>query len=264
LAVPAEVIPWPLDRLKRISVNSFGLGGANAHVIVDAAPSTSEPNGIHASGPNGTHVSGPNATHASGSNGILPAKSTRSEGAEQRLLVFSAHSEVSLQKMISNYNEFIERESFRLSDLAYTLSVRRHHWNVRSFCVSDGKKLQAVPAVKTPKFKGLLFIFTGQGAQWPGMGRELLRDFSTFGGDIRKMDLWLAESSHPPSWKIEGTPAPCHLCIAQHGTYANSSTQSSYEILAISILRNLLSQSLQQSRLHWLTCYDNGMFSQPP
>jgi hypothetical protein len=116
---------------------------------------------------------------------------------------------------ISNYSEFIKSGPFLLSDLAYTLSVKRHHWNVRSFCVSKGKTLQAVPAVKTPKFKGLLLIFTGQGAQWKGMGRELLRDFSTFGEDIRKMDLWLAESSHPPSWKIEGTLV--HVtCVGQH------------------------------------------------
>jgi len=179
------------------------MGGANAHVIIDAAPSNTETNGIHTSETNGTHASGLNGLYPSGLNGSLPAKSTESK-AEQRLLVFSAHSEVSLQKMISNYSEFIKRESFRLSDLAYTLSVRRHHWNVRSFCVSDGKTLQAVPAVKTPKFKGLLFIFTGQGAQWVGMGRELLGDFPTFANDIRKMDIWLAESSHPPSWKIEG------------------------------------------------------------
>jgi acyl transferase domain-containing protein len=191
LTVPTEVIAWPRGRLQRISVNSFGLGGANAHVIVDAASSTSEP------------------------NGVLSAKLARSEESEQRLLVFSAHSEVSLQKMISNYSEFIKSGPFLLSDLAYTLSVKRHHWNVRSFCVSKGKTLQAVPAVKTPKFKGLLLIFTGQGAQWKGMGRELLRDFSTFGEDIRKMDLWLAESSHPPSWKIEGTLV--HVtCVGQH------------------------------------------------
>jgi acyl transferase domain-containing protein len=191
LTVPTEVIAWPRGRLQRISVNSFGLGGANAHVIVDAASSTSEP------------------------NGVLSAKLARSEESEQRLLVSSAHSEVSLQKMISNYSEFIKSGPFLLSDLAYTLSVKRHHWNVRSFCVSKGKTLQAVPAVKTPKFKGLLLIFTGQGAQWKGMGRELLRDFSTFGEDIRKMDLWLAESSHPPSWKIEGTLV--HVtCVGQH------------------------------------------------
>jgi acyl transferase domain-containing protein len=135
----------------------------------------------------------------------MTSKSSHPTQVEQRLLVFSAHSEGSLQKMLSNYKEYIERETFRLSDLAYTLSVRRHHWNVRSFCVSDGKTFQTVPEVRPPTFKGLLFIFTGQGAQWAGMGRELICDFPTFRESIQKMDYWLAKSSHPPLWKIEGS-----------------------------------------------------------
>lgn len=218
MTVPTEAIAWPQGRLPRISVNSFGLGGANAHVIVDAAPSAAAANGFHVSVTNGTHASNLNGSPVSESNGTLPAQSSRSDEAEQRLLVFSAHSEVSLQKMITNYNDFIEREPFRLSDLAYTLSVRRQHWNVRSFCVSNGKTIQAVPTVKAPKFKGLLFIFTGQGAQWPGMGRQLIRDYHTFGDDIRKMDLWLAESSHPPSWKIEGRSTIYHFISIQYNT----------------------------------------------
>lgn len=32
LKVPLEPIPWPNDRAERVSVNSFGIGGANAHV----------------------------------------------------------------------------------------------------------------------------------------------------------------------------------------------------------------------------------------
>jgi acyl transferase domain-containing protein len=215
------------------------MGGANAHVIIDAAPPAALRNGIHPpvlhssahasrNQPNGTHTNGTqtngaqtngaqtNGVHTKGThtNGIqisgvhtngttLNGKSSQSIEGGQRLLVFSANSEGSLRKMVSNYEEFIHRESFRLSDLAYTLSVRRHHWNVRSFCVTDGKTFQAAPVSRIPKFKGVLFIFTGQGAQWSGMGRELIRDFSTFREDIQKMDRWLAESSHPPSWKIE-------------------------------------------------------------
>jgi acyl transferase domain-containing protein len=202
------------------------MGGANAHVIIDAAPPTVQQNGIHAAALNGSsHTNGTqrNGTYMNGihrteihTNGNTPnGNLSESIKGEQRLLVFSANSEGSLRKMISNYEEFIERESFRLSDLAYTLSVRRHHWNVRSFCVTDGKKFQTVPGSRIPKFKGLLFIFTGQGAQWSGMGRELIRDFLAFREDIQKMDMWLAESSHPPSWKIESTSAlrESFLCL---------------------------------------------------
>ena len=37
LTVPLEPTPWPQDRLERISLNSFGVGGANAHVILESA-----------------------------------------------------------------------------------------------------------------------------------------------------------------------------------------------------------------------------------
>ena len=110
-----------------------------------------------------------------------------------------------MEKMISNYQKFISSERFEISDLEYTLNVRRHHRNVRTFCVTDGKSIQANPIVQTPKFQGLLFIFTGQGAQWPGMGWQLINDFPSFKEDVQKMDSWLAQCSHAPSWRIEGT-----------------------------------------------------------
>lgn len=35
--VPTECIPWPQEGLRRVSVNSFGFGGSNSHVILDDA-----------------------------------------------------------------------------------------------------------------------------------------------------------------------------------------------------------------------------------
>lgn len=32
LEVPIDILPWPEDKEARVSVNSFGIGGANAHV----------------------------------------------------------------------------------------------------------------------------------------------------------------------------------------------------------------------------------------
>lgn len=204
LLVPTEAIAWPENRIQRISVNSFGMGGANAHVIIDAACSYATQNG--AASPQNNSANGDLNGHGISSNQVHESNGAPSKTShEQRLLVFSANSEASLRKTISNYEHFIASKSFNLADLAYTLSVRRHHWNFRSFSISNGKTIQAVPGIKTPKFRGLLFIFTGQGAQWPGMGRELIRDFSIFKKDIQKMDSWLAESACPPNWSIERT-----------------------------------------------------------
>ncbi|KAK2782399.1 Type I Iterative PKS [Onygenales sp. PD_12] len=180
LVVPTGPTPWPSARCQRISVNSFGIGGANAHVILDAAPSLS------------------------GTNGTTTNSSTNGWHAEpERLLVFSAHSEPSLKKILSSYNDFVESESFRLSDLAYTLGAKRRHRTVRSFCVTNGMSFEPSSPCKTAEFKGLLFIFTGQGAQWPGMGQALLRDFPSFRKDIKKMDSWLSGATQSPAWKIE-------------------------------------------------------------
>lgn len=51
----------------------------------------------------------------------------------------------------------------------------------------------------------MVFAFTGQGAQWTGMGTNLMSHFDTFRRDIRTLDQILQEIESPPSWSIEGT-----------------------------------------------------------
>ncbi|KAI8933687.1 hypothetical protein NX059_009406 [Plenodomus lindquistii] len=179
LVVPTVAEPWPEGRNRRISINSFGLGGANAHVIIEADPSARGPNGV---------------AQINGNTGPV---------SPQRLLVFSAHTETSLKAMLDKHEAFIESESFQLTDLAYTLGARRHHRKFRSFCVTDGLSFQPAATVRKPENSRLLFIFTGQGAQWSGMGRELIRDFPSFRKDIQQMDKCLSECPFPPPWRME-------------------------------------------------------------
>jgi len=52
--------------------------------------------------------------------------------------------------------------------------------------------------------RSLIFIFTGQGAQWAEMGKKLIEDFPSFRDNIKEMDNILAWCNTPPSWSIFG------------------------------------------------------------
>lgn len=50
----------------------------------------------------------------------------------------------------------------------------------------------------------LCFVFTGQGAQWPGMGREMILSSEKFRSVIQGLDEELQRLETPPDWSIEG------------------------------------------------------------
>ena len=120
------------------------------------------------------------------------------------LLVFSANHPDSLQKLTEKYRDYIDRSSVSLRDLAYTLGVRREHMLYKSFGITDGMSFEASSTTKSDSTLVPAFVFTGQGAQWPRMGKELIADYDSFRADIRKMDISLSQLKHAPSWKIEG------------------------------------------------------------
>lgn len=181
LTVPLEPTPFPEDRLERVSVNSFGLGGSNAHVIVESARSFNLPE---------------------------PAAVVEESIYEPRLLLFSAASSPSLKSMTQIYEDWITNHpdmEVRAHDLAYTLANRREHFSHRSFKISGTGDVPASKGRKIPNQPvNLVMVFTGQGAQWPRMGRELLqRDDLVFQTTIRTLDQYLQETSNAPEWTIE-------------------------------------------------------------
>ncbi|KAK2877027.1 Type I Iterative PKS [Arthroderma sp. PD_2] len=82
----------------------------------------------------------------------------------------------------------------------------REHLKHRAFAVLkeegsiDFANFETSQSTKSQK---MVFVFTGQGAQWPGMGKQLLSEFDNFRDDIRAMDRALQTLVHPPNWRIE-------------------------------------------------------------
>lgn len=181
LVVPQKPTQWPDGRAARVSVNSFGIGGSNTHIILDAAKMS----------------------------GHHPARSRKRPTETPQLLIYSAESLQSLEEMMARYATYLEDipEGIDLSDVAYTLASRREHLSRRSFAVRTkyDPGFTSPPASQQRLGKvAVIMVFTGQGAQWAQMGRELLRNNPVFGQTIRSLEGHLQSlGSAAPTWKLE-------------------------------------------------------------
>ncbi|PVI01618.1 hypothetical protein DM02DRAFT_590921 [Periconia macrospinosa] len=184
LKVPDKSVLWPSVGLRRVSINSFGFGGSNAHVILDDAGHFLEDHGLVGNhrtqmfsniSMNGHHING-------NGNGKLKV-----ETETPKLLLFSAKDEGALKRLIGSYevcyHSSIQGDSQKLQDLAFTLASRRSRFAWRSFTLitPDCSLNQWQPedifrnnAMAESSRLGIAFVFTGQGAQYVGMGQQLM------------------------------------------------------------------------------------------
>ncbi|KAH7070080.1 hypothetical protein FB567DRAFT_598626 [Paraphoma chrysanthemicola] len=197
--IPTELIKWPTEGLRRISVNSFGFGGTNSHVAIDDAYHYLKLNNL-------TGITRTIVLPSSGASNVDEGYDTPSEDistmADYRLLVLSAADEKSLDRTRENilqyYRQRVLGGSSSLDDLAYTLSTRRSNLLWRSYTVVDpaASNPEADVVVSKPQRsspqKGIAFVFTGQGAEYSKMGLELM-NFPVFKETMDKFDQILAD-----------------------------------------------------------------------
>lgn len=220
LHFPQECIAWPEGEIRRASVNSFGFGGSNAHVVLDDAISYLRKNHLH-----GNHFSVPTppgfSTRCNGDTNLknevdrsqLTGKSLRNEspGFCPILIVLSSSDDAGITRQIDSHGSYLEHiEPSALPDVlpcyAYTLVSRRTLLSWRSFGVLESlDSISSFPSVMTLPMQSpgpdrhLGFVFTGQGAQWHGMGRELLSE-PVFQDSIQRSQSYLEELGCP--WRI--------------------------------------------------------------
>jgi hybrid polyketide synthase/nonribosomal peptide synthetase ACE1 len=191
--IPQEPTPWPKisGQPRRASVNSFGFGGTNAHVILESFDTHSSEDG----------------TTGTGDLGFIPP------------FIFSAQSEQSLAASLAAYLEYLKlNPDTNPSHLSYTLRERRSQLSFRVSLPGSsistlqaglkellGKDLNINRAVNSGEEVRLLGVFTGQGAQWARMGAELVESLPEATSFLSELDESLAQlpQQYRPSWTLK-------------------------------------------------------------
>lgn len=179
IRVVTEPTPWPTER-RIAGISSFGFSGTNVHVILEGAPAEER----------------------------QPAAAA--VDVEDTVVPLSARTPEALRELAGRLADHMAAHpELAVRDVARTLGRGRAHWEQRAAVIASDRD-QLVAALRriqsgiTSDVPGLLlgeanlkrmprvgFLFTGQGSQRPGMGRELLAASETFRTAVEECDTLL-------------------------------------------------------------------------
>lgn len=174
LVVPVAAASWPhADGPRRAAVCSYGYGGTVSHAVIEeASPSA--------------------------------ALTSETDASEDLLLLISAPQEKRLPLMAAQLCDYMEKQGRHasLSAIATTLATRRghHEWRVAIpvssqedaiktlKSLSGGSESPGISKGRRGASQGIVWLFSGHGAQWPKMGQDLIMGEPVFRKAIEKID----------------------------------------------------------------------------
>ncbi|KAK8047896.1 hypothetical protein PG996_015960 [Apiospora saccharicola] len=195
---------WPRDTRRRVSVNSFGFGGSNAHAVVES-PAYLLGSDFR------SHKSAYLDIDSIGGSLFSPMDDQLHPNRLEtglKLVVVSANDENSLQKYIDALCTHLINPMVQVSlgDLAYTLSERRSHLHCRAYGVLGERQQVSKNCFSSDIRPGqgvrIALVFTGQGAQWSAMGKDLLAAFPLAKEVILSLEAALASLPEPPGFSL--------------------------------------------------------------
>ncbi|MCK9893435.1 type I polyketide synthase [Frankia sp. AgB32] len=179
LFVPGGTQPWPDEhRPRRAAVSAFGMSGTNSHAILEEAPAVGRP-----------------AQDRAGDRLLFPVSATSVEEL--------APTATRIADWLSTHDEV------EPSDLGYTLARCRDHRAVRAAVIAaDRAELiaglrglgdQVAERPPTPAAgddaRGPVWLFSGQGSQWAGMGASLLATEPAFAAVLAELEPLIQRES---------------------------------------------------------------------
>ncbi|MBO0879152.1 MAG: SDR family NAD(P)-dependent oxidoreductase [Mycobacterium sp.] len=199
--IPTEPTVWPVDAPTRLAaVSSFGFSGTNAHVVIEQYPDR------------------------------CATEYSRTDAAPRPVLVpISATAPEMLAATAARLSHWLSdtHDQPALGDLVHTLAMRRTHHRARTAVVVEStaelvEQLNRFAAgeeennclrgtVRDAAGGDAVWVFSGQGSQWVGMGRRLLEEEPVFAAAIAELEPLIAaeagfsvtETLHQPTVSTE-------------------------------------------------------------
>jgi thioester reductase-like protein len=203
LFIPTESQPWPAGKDNRLAgISAFGFGGTNCHAILGEAPTNFRlPSAQEGGTPDVLECRCTDAEY--NPNSLIPTPQSIERPAH--LLTLSAKSEKALGELAQRYADFLASyPEVSLADVCFTANTGRSHFDHRLAVVAEsteqlqrtlfafvnGKRTMGlvngqVTSKKRPK---IAFLFTGQGSQYVGMGRQLYETQPVFKEALDRCD----------------------------------------------------------------------------
>ena len=189
LKVVEEMQPLPHLNgfLPVVGVNSFGFGGTNAHIVLEAAPAL-------------------DASKKDSDSVTVSGKGEDKKTERPVLLPLSARGDDALRDTVVKWRRFLKASDLDLHDIATAAGLRRDHHDSRLAVIADdkgdllheltewlavGNSEKAIPGKPVGEVHSPVFVFTGQGAQWWAMGQQLLEREPVFRAVIDEIDTYL-------------------------------------------------------------------------
>ncbi|KAL9119068.1 MAG: hypothetical protein Q9187_004377 [Circinaria calcarea] len=180
VTIPINMMEWPTFQggIRRAAVNTFGAGGTNGHCVLEA---------------------------------FSRAPSETFELRRPLLFKVAAADTSALRRLALKYADYVEAHNPDLYDLAYTLLSRRSNLKESQFLTATSHKelVQKLRAetrktytVASEPVMRVVFLFTGQGAQWAQMGKLLIDQSPIFKAVVSECEEILASLPDKPSWSI--------------------------------------------------------------
>jgi acyl transferase domain-containing protein/acyl carrier protein/SAM-dependent methyltransferase len=239
VVIPTSAVPWLRGGAARIAgVSAFGFGGTNAHVVLEEPPAEERT--------------------AAGERALHP-------------ITLSAKSEGALKEIAARLASWIETDPPALGDLAYTLNAGRAHLSYRAaFVAGSQRQVQERLAqiargdrpteirygfVEGVEPSEVVFVFTGDGAEYAGRARELYETQPTFRRELDACDRLLSAY----------LPAPLLPVLISSRTHAQGDSAADDQFRRLSLFAT--QYSLAQLWRSWglqpaaVMGYDGGQYA---